>query len=111
MCVLNSRVNSPDGKDTTIGESRAGRGEGKHVWKLELPTAQENAADSGALADANPGRQRSRGLGTLHCINSSHELSLTRPGHLDVMSELGRDKLGGRRIGFLGHHLSPPCPG
>lgn len=46
------------------------------------------------LADANTGRQQNCGFGTLHCTNPSHKQSLTHPGDLDVVSELGRHKQG-----------------
>lgn len=114
VCVLNLRVNSPDGKDTTIGESRAG---GRRAC-LEIRAARSPGAQGvqliaalslQPLADANMGRQQYCGVGTLHCTDSSQKQSITRPADLDVMSELGRNTQGlaGRRIGFLGHHLSP----
>lgn len=118
VCVLNSRVNSPGGKDTTIGESRAG---GRRAC-LKMRAAHGPGAQRAPLtaeplpqplADANPGRQQNCAFGTVHCTNPSHEQSLTRPEDLDGMSELGRHRQGqaGRRIGFLGHHLSPLSPG
>lgn len=99
MCDLNSRVNSPDGKDTTIGESRAG---GRKAC-LKIRAAQGSGAQRmqliavlspQPLADANTGRQQNCGFGTLHCTNPSHKQSLTRPGDLDAVSELGRHKQG-----------------
>lgn len=118
MCVLNSRVNSLDGKDTTIGESRAGGRKACLKIRAALSPGARGMQLTAVLspqplADANTGRQHNCGLGTLHCTDSSQKHSLTRPGDLGVMSELGRNKQGqaGRRIAFVGHHLSPPSPG